>query len=132
MQRKVIADFPLVALALLLSIFGILMVYSAGQTDVPTVVARLYRSQIIWLAISIVAALLVSRLSVRFLEWVAWPSYLVTLIVLASLFLLGQRGRRCRELAQLADDWRPPHRPTVRACEDHGRADAGPGALQHP
>ncbi len=89
MQRKVIADFPLVALALLLSIFGILMVYSAGQTDVPTVVARLYRSQIIWLAISIVAALLVSRLSVRFLEWVAWPSYLVTLIVLALLFLLG-------------------------------------------
>lgn len=89
MQRKVIADFPLVALALLLSIFGILMVYSAGQTNVPTVVARLYRSQIIWLAISIVAALLVSRLSVRFLEWVAWPSYLVTLIVLASLFLLG-------------------------------------------
>jgi rod shape determining protein RodA len=89
MQRKVIADFPLVALALLLSIFGILMVYSAGQTDVPTVVARLYRSQIIWLAISIVAALFVSRLSVRFLEWVAWPSYLVTLIVLASLFLLG-------------------------------------------
>ena len=52
MQRKVIADFPLVALALLLSIFGILMVYSAGQTDVPTVVARLCRSQIIWLAIS--------------------------------------------------------------------------------
>lgn len=89
MQRKVIADFPLVALALLLSIFGILMVYSAGQTDVQTVVARLYRSQIIWLAVSIVAALLVSRLSVRFLEWVAWPSYLVTLIVLASLFVLG-------------------------------------------
>ncbi len=89
MQRKVIADFPLVALALLLSVFGILMVYSAGQTDVPTVVARLWRSQVIWLAISLLAALLVTRASVRFLEWVAWPSYLVTLIVLASLFVLG-------------------------------------------
>ena len=89
MQRKVIADFPLVALALLLSVFGILMVYSAGQTDVPTPVARLWKSEIIWLAISLVAALLVTRVSVRFLEWVAWPSYLVTLIVLASLFVLG-------------------------------------------
>ena len=45
MQRKVIArDFPLVALALLLSVFGILMVYSAGQTNVPTVVASPWRS----------------------------------------------------------------------------------------
>jgi rod shape determining protein RodA len=88
-QRKVIADFPLVALALLLSVFGILMVYSAGQTDLPTAVARLYRSQIVWLALSIVAAFLVSRTSVRFFEWVAWPAYLGTLIVLASLFILG-------------------------------------------
>jgi rod shape determining protein RodA len=88
-QRKVIADFPLVALALLLSVFGILMVYSAGQTDVPTIVARLYKSQIIWLAVSIGAAFLVSRASVRFLEWSAWPAYLGTIIILASLFLLG-------------------------------------------
>jgi rod shape determining protein RodA len=89
LQRKVIADFPLVALALLLSVFGILMVYSAGQTDVPTVVARLYRSQILWLAVSLGAALLISRASVRFLEWAAWPAYLVTIVVLASLFALG-------------------------------------------
>jgi len=88
-QRKVIADFPLVALALLLSVFGILMVYSAGQTDVPTVVARLYRSQIVWLAVSVVAAYLTTRASVRFFEWAAWPSYLATLVVLASLFVLG-------------------------------------------
>ena len=88
-QRKIIPDFPLVALALLLSLFGIMMVYSAGQTDVPTIVSRLYRSQIVWLAVSIVAAFVVSRTSVRFLEWAAWPAYLVTLVVLASLFLVG-------------------------------------------
>jgi rod shape determining protein RodA len=88
-QRKVIADFPLVALALLLSVFGILMVYSAGQTDVPTVVARLYRSDVVWLGVSLIGAFLISRLSVRFLDWAAWPSYLGTLVVLASLFALG-------------------------------------------
>lgn len=87
--RKAIADFALVVLALALSVFGILMVYSAGQTDVPTVVARLYRLEIVWLGVSLVGAYLISRLSVRFLEWVAWPSYLATVVVLASLFLFG-------------------------------------------
>jgi rod shape determining protein RodA len=88
-QRKVIADFPFVALALVLSVMGILMVYSAGQTDVPTVVTHLWRSQIGWLGVSLVAAFAVSRLSVRFLEWVSWPAYLITLVVLASLFIVG-------------------------------------------
>ena len=30
-------DWPLVLVALLLSVYGVAMVYSAGQTDVPTV-----------------------------------------------------------------------------------------------
>jgi rod shape determining protein RodA len=88
-ERKAIPDFPLAAVALLLSVYGIAMVYSAGQTDVPTVVARLYKSQIIWLAVSLAGAFAISRASVRFLEWAAWPSYLATLVVLASLFVLG-------------------------------------------
>lgn len=89
LERKAIPDFPLAALALVLSVFGILMVYSAGQTDAPTIVSRLYKSQILWLAISLVAAYLISRASVRFLEWVAWPGYVGTIIILASLFALG-------------------------------------------
>ena len=88
-ERKAIPDFPLAAIALLLSVYGIAMVYSAGQTDVPTVVERLYKSQIIWLGISLAGAFAISRASVRFLEWAAWPSYLATLVVLASLFVLG-------------------------------------------
>ena len=87
--RKAIPDFALVVLALGLSVFGILMVYSAGQTDAPTVVARLYRLEIVWLGVSLVGAYLISRLSVRFLEWLAWPSYLATVVVLTSLFVLG-------------------------------------------
>ena len=37
--RRRIADPTLVGLAMALSLFGIAMVYSAGQTDVPTAVA---------------------------------------------------------------------------------------------
>ena len=46
--RRRIADPTLVALAVVLTLFGIAMVYSAGQTDVPTLVARLYRQQFLW------------------------------------------------------------------------------------
>jgi len=42
-RRGAQPDYPLVVLALLLSAFGIAMVYSAGQTDYPTVVADLWR-----------------------------------------------------------------------------------------
>ncbi len=89
MQRKALADATLIVLALALSVYGILMVYSAGQTDAPTVVAKLYRPQIGWLLVSLVAAYGASRLSIRFLDWVAWPAYVLTLAVLASLFAFG-------------------------------------------
>jgi rod shape determining protein RodA len=89
MSRKVIADYPLVGLALLLSVFGILMVYSAGQTDVPTFVARLYKSQIVWLVVGIAAAYGISRASVRLIDWLSLPAYALTLFLLALTLVIG-------------------------------------------
>jgi rod shape determining protein RodA len=89
MSRKVIADYPLVGLALLLSVFGILMVYSAGQTDVPTFVARLYKSQIVWLVVGLVAAYGISRASVRLIDWLTLPAYALTLFLLALTLVIG-------------------------------------------
>src|SRR5258708_2734259 len=45
--RRLPMDWPLVAIALTLSVYGIAIVYSAGQTDVLTAVARLWRSQVL-------------------------------------------------------------------------------------
>ena len=73
MIRRLLSDWPLLLIALLLSVFGIAMVYSAGQTDVPTYVARLWRAQIAWLAIGLVGAYLMSRAPVRLIEWMTWP-----------------------------------------------------------
>ena len=89
MDRRPIPDYPTVLLALLLSIYGILMVYSAGVTDAPTVAHNLWRAQVVWLCVGLVAAFIVSRASVRLLEWAAWPSYLVTLAILAVLPKIG-------------------------------------------
>ncbi len=90
MRRRVItADLPLVAVALALSLFGIAMVYSAGQTDVPTVATRAWVSQIKWLVVALVAAFMVSRASVRLIEWMTWPAYLFAIALLVITLLFG-------------------------------------------
>ncbi|MHB8840129.1 MAG: FtsW/RodA/SpoVE family cell cycle protein, partial [Gemmatimonadaceae bacterium] len=87
--RRRIADPTLVALAMALSVFGIAMVYSAGQTDVPTAVATLYRQQIVWFVLGVSAAYAVSRASVRFLDWVTVPAYAVSIFLLFLLLFVG-------------------------------------------
>lgn len=88
-SRPIIVDYPLIIIALLLSAFGVACVYSAGQTDIPTYVAPLYKTQALWLLAGIAAAYGVTRTSVRFIQWATWPAYLVTLALLASLLVLG-------------------------------------------
>lgn len=87
--RRRIADPTLVALAIALSVFGIAMVYSAGQTDAPTAVAKLYRNQIGWFVLGLGAAYAVSRASVRFLDWVTTPAYTVSCVLLFALLFIG-------------------------------------------
>ncbi len=53
MNRPIVADYRLLAAAGILSVFGIAMVYSAGQTDTPTAVATAYKSQMLWLLIGL-------------------------------------------------------------------------------
>jgi len=88
-MRKIVADYPLVITALLLSIFGVAMVYSAGQTDTPTAVARVYKSQLVWLGIGVLGAYGISRSSVRFIEWVTLPAYLLSVLLLAATLVIG-------------------------------------------
>jgi rod shape determining protein RodA len=90
MIRKNIADYPLAMIALLLTAFGIAVVYSAGQTDVPVAAVQgAWLRQLTWLAVGLVAFMVTSRLSVRFLEWAALPAYLVALALLAVTLVFG-------------------------------------------
>jgi rod shape determining protein RodA len=90
LQRRFPVDWPLVLVALTLSVYGIAIVYSAGQTDVLTAVSRLWRSQFIWFMMSLVAAYVMSRISVRMLEWLTWPMYWVTIAMLLLLLFIGK------------------------------------------
>jgi rod shape determining protein RodA len=88
--RRFPIDWPLVVIGLLLSIYGISIVYSAGQTDIVTNVAKLWRSQVIWFLISLGAAYGVTRCSVRLLDWLTWPAYYVTVAMLVLLLFIGK------------------------------------------
>ena len=89
-SRRITLDWPLVGTAVLLSLYGIAIVYSAGQTDVPTAVAHVYRQQIVWFLLGLTGAFLVSRASVRLLEYATVPAYVGTIAVLVLLLFIGK------------------------------------------
>ena len=92
MRRGARPDYPLVVVALLLSAFGIAMVYSAGQTDYPTAVANLWRHQLTWLGLGVAAAWIVSRASSRVLDFMTAPAYVGSCFVLLVLIFVGKGG----------------------------------------
>lgn len=90
-MRRLIPDLPLFGIALALSLYGLAAVYSAGQTDVKTVAALAWRSQIVWIVIAIGAAYAASRSSIRLLEWMTVPLYLLSVLLLIAT-LVGFGG----------------------------------------
>ena len=87
------ADPPLIGLALLLSGFGVAMVYSAGALNVPNpVVEGAWRRQLVWLVLAVGAFTAVSHLRGRWFEWAAFPLYAVAMVLLAATLAIGTGG----------------------------------------
>jgi rod shape determining protein RodA len=88
--RRQSIDYPLLLIALVLSAFGVAMVYSAGQVDNPSEFIRsLWQRQLGWLAASMVVVFVVTRGSVRLIEWSAWPIYAFSCGLLVLVLLVG-------------------------------------------
>ncbi|MGH7553228.1 MAG: rod shape-determining protein RodA [Longimicrobiales bacterium] len=89
--RSLFGDPVLMFTVLGLSFFGVAMIYSAGQLDVVNVsVARVWRMQVVWLGLGLIALFLVMRIQVRWLEWVALPVYVFSILVLVLTLFIGQ------------------------------------------
>lgn len=82
-------DRGLVLAAGALIVFGILILYSAGQTDVPTRAAGVWHRQFIWLGLGAVAAWIMFQFSPRLLEWLAPMLYVFALVLLAATLVVG-------------------------------------------
>lgn len=82
-------DRRLLVVLLGLCIYGIAMVYSAGQTDVPTYAERAWIKQLGWMVIGIVAGAAAFRMSFRLLEWAAPYLYGLGLFLLLLTLVIG-------------------------------------------
>jgi rod shape determining protein RodA len=82
---------PALALAVLgLTAFGIAMIYSAGRVQVSTIgVVNAWRQQLIWLGLSLVGLSIVTRIQVRWIEWIALPAYVIGIIALVATLVIG-------------------------------------------
>jgi rod shape determining protein RodA len=85
-------DRSLTGVVVALTVYGLLTLYSAGRTDVPTPSADLWERQLVWLALGILCAASVMRLSPRLLEWAAPACYGVGLVVLLLTLAFGTGG----------------------------------------
>ena len=72
-----------------LSLFGLAAVYSAGQTDVATFATALWEKQLIWLAIGLLVAVAMFRVSPRLLEWATPYAYAISVVLLAITLVIG-------------------------------------------
>jgi rod shape determining protein RodA len=80
----------LLVIALMLTAYGIAMVFSAGQTDVQSsLITNAWRRQVGWFGVSMLAAWTVMRGSVRLVEWSAWPLYLLSCALLVLVLIPG-------------------------------------------
>ncbi|MDH3270103.1 MAG: rod shape-determining protein RodA [Gemmatimonadota bacterium] len=84
-------DTPLVVSIIALSLFGIAMIYSAGQVHVPNpVTAEAWIRQSLWFGLALVSFSIISRVPLRWIEWAAIPSYVVSLVLLALTLVIGE------------------------------------------
>ncbi len=81
-------DWSLLIIALLLTISGVAMIYSAtlGSTDL----AEAWRNQAIYAAIGVVLMFLTALISYRLLESLQWPLYILTLVILILTLIFGE------------------------------------------
>ena len=72
-----------------LAFFGIAMVYSAGVVDVPSIVPGLWRNQLLWFVLAMLATPVILRIPVTWLEWAAQPLYALAIVLLVLTIFIG-------------------------------------------
>ncbi len=68
---------------------GLATLYSAGQTDAPSAAAEIWKNQLTWLGLGVVAGVAFFRISPRILEWATPFIFAVALGLLGLTLLVG-------------------------------------------
>ena len=88
-MRSPSIDRQLVLVTFGLILFGLATLYSAGQTDVPTLAAGAWERQVMWVGVGIVGAWIIFHVSLRVLEWLAPALYAFSLLLLGIVLIVG-------------------------------------------
>ncbi|MDR0597342.1 MAG: rod shape-determining protein RodA, partial [Treponema sp.] len=83
-------DFPLIFSAIILSVFGILFIYSSGMTSTGVLVSSEYLRQIIWSVAGLVVALVISMIDYRRLYDLSVYFYFGALLLLVYTCFFGR------------------------------------------
>jgi len=87
--RLAAIDRQLAVTALGLIIYGLLVLYSAGQTDVPTQGHGVWQRQFVWFGVGMVVAWGTFQISPRLLEWLTPAIYGFSLFLLLVVLAVG-------------------------------------------
>ncbi|HMV30963.1 MAG: rod shape-determining protein RodA [Gemmatimonadales bacterium] len=91
MPRSMGLDRSLLGAVGALFLFGLVVLYSAGQTDVPSFAAAgAWERQLVWLGGGAVVAAIAFRFSPRLLEWASLPVYVLALLLLLVTLVVGR------------------------------------------
>ncbi|MYI22949.1 MAG: hypothetical protein F4043_09610, partial [Gammaproteobacteria bacterium] len=83
-------DSGLILALLALSAFGVAMIYSTGQLNVPSpVVEGVWIRQLVWFAFGLTAFTIISRISSNWIEWASVPAYVLAVVLLAVTLVVG-------------------------------------------
>jgi rod shape determining protein RodA len=88
-MRRAGLDRSLILVLLALVTFGVLMVYSAGQTDVPSSARGAWIKQLVWVVLATTAAAIAFRINSRILEWGAPGIYALGIFLLVLTLVVG-------------------------------------------
>ena len=89
MMRRTGIDRPLLLAVTALILPGIATLYSAGQTDFPTIAAGIWQRQLVWIAIGMVGAVVIFRVPYRLLEWLTPFLYGASVVLLLATLVVG-------------------------------------------
>ena len=87
--RSLVGDPVLVALAGVLTLVGLAMIWSAGQVDVPSGATDIWKRQLLWCGVALVAMYVALRVPVRWVEWFGPWAYAASLVLLVAVLLVG-------------------------------------------
>lgn len=88
-MRRSGLDTPLLLVVTALLGLGLATLYSAGQTDFPTVAAGIWQRQLVWLGVGVVGAAFTFRVSPRILEWFTPFLYVGAMVLLVVTLFFG-------------------------------------------